>query len=167
MVSAISDSSQPLSAAIIALQSIYGAPSQAGFGSAVFTDAIKPGADLETIARHYYQHFVGHMWEEYGESAWMSPWKQVYSRPDEVQPDVVAELKAIVDPLASHFMPIMLLAETDDKDRAQQSLANVFNDPLITELKVFSIGDGAAMSGLLLAGSSATGVTTILVSLLD
>ncbi len=107
------------------------------------------------------------MWEEYGESAWMSQWKQVYSRPDEVQPDVVAELRAIVDPLASHFMPIMLMAETDDKDRAQQSLASVFNDPLINELKVFSIGDGAAMSGLLLAGSSATGETTIIVSLLD
>lgn len=162
-----SDPSQPHSAAVIDLQSIYGGPSQAGFGSAVFDVLIEPGSALETIARDYYQHFVGKLWDKYGESAWMSTWKLLYVRPDGSQPDILSELKAIVDPLASHYMPILLLSETDDKTNAQQALATVFNDRQITELKVFSIGDGAAISGLLLAGTRATGETTILISLLD
>jgi hypothetical protein len=167
MVVPDSDPSQPQSSAVIDLQSIYGVPSQAGFGSAVFGDVIKPETDLEAVARRYYQHFVGKLWEKYGSSAWMSPWNQVYARPDGNQPDVVAELNMIPDPVASQYMPILLLSETDDRESAQQALAAVFNDPEITELKVFSIGDGAAMSGLLLAGRRSTGEATILVSLLD
>lgn len=149
------------------LQSIYGVPSQAGFGSAVFEDQIKPGTDLESMARHYYQHFVGKLWEKYGESAWMSTWKQVYVRPDGLQPDLVAELRAIGDPLAVQYVPILLLTDSDDMSRAQEALAAVFNHPQITDLRLYAIGDGAAMSGLLLAGSRNTGETTILVSLLD
>ena len=167
MVVPYSDPSQPQSAAVIDLQSIYGAPSQAGFGSAVFEDQIKPGTDLESMASHYYQHFVGKLWEKYGESAWMSTWKQVYFRPNGLHPDIVAELSAIADPLVVQYVPILLLTDSDDMSRAQEALAAVFNHPQITDLRVFEIGDGAAMSGLLLAGSRTTGETTILVSLLD
>lgn len=167
MVSASSDQTQPLPEAITVLQSIYGAPSQAGFGSAVFYDAIEPGADLEPIALRYYQHFVGKLWEQYGESAWMSAWKQVYVRPPGIQPNLVAELKAIADPAAVNYVPILLLDETDDQTRAQQALATVFNDPQVTNLNVYAIGDGAAMSGLLLAGCRTNGESTILLSLLD
>ncbi|UBF26229.1 hypothetical protein K9N68_32770 [Kovacikia minuta CCNUW1] len=167
MVSDSSDQTQPLSEAITILQAIYGPPSQGGFGSAVFYDAIPPGADLEPIALRYYQHFVGKLWEQYGESAWMSAWKQVYVRPPGIQPNIVAELKAIGDPAAANYVPILLLNETDDQAKAQQALASVFDDPQVTNLNVYAIGDGAAMSGLLLAGCRATGETTILVSLLD
>jgi hypothetical protein len=146
---------------------MYGVPSQAGFGSAVFDALIESGASLDTVARDCYRHFVGNLWEKHGESAWMSSWKEVYVRPDGIQVDIVAELRAIADPLASEYVPTLLLSDTDDKDNAQQALATVFNDPLITELKVFSIGDGGAMSGLLLAGSRATGEAILLVSLLD
>jgi hypothetical protein len=152
---------------VIDLQSVYGVPNQAGFGSAVFDARIEPGSALEAVARDCYQHFVGKLWEKYGESAWMSTWKQVFDRPNGIQPDILAELRTIADMPSSEYLPILLLTETNDNDHAQQALAAVFNDPQITELKVFSIGDGAAMSGLLLAGSRATGETTILVSLLD
>ncbi len=160
-------SDQPLSAAVTVLQAIYGQPSQAGFGSAVFDELIQSGTDLESIALQYYQHFVGNLWEQYGESAWMSTWKQVYVRPNGIQSNIVAELKAIADPLAAEYVPILLLTETDDQTRAQQALATVFNDPQVTDLRVYAIGDGAAMSGLLLAGRRTTGEATILVSLLD
>lgn len=149
------------------LITLYGAPSQAGFGSAVFYDQIEPGTDLESIARRYYQHFVGSLWEQYGESAWMSSWQQVYVRPKGIQSDIVAELKAIADPAAANYVPILLLTETDDYARAQQALATVFNHPQVTNLSVYAIGDGSAMSGLLLAGSRTSGETTILISLLD
>jgi len=149
------------------LVTLYGAPSQAGFGSAVFSDAIEPGLDLEAIALHYYQHFVGKLWEQFGETVWMSAWKQVYVRPNGMQPDIVAELKGIRDRAAAQFVPILLLTETDDHARAQQALAAVFDNPQVIDLSVYAIGDGAAMAGLLLAGRRTTGETTILVSLLD
>jgi hypothetical protein len=160
-------SSTPLPPAVTALTTLYGAPSQAGFGSAVFYDAIEPGSDLEPIALRYYQYFVGSLWEQYGEAAWMSPWKQIYVRPTGIQPDIVAELKAIGDPAAANYVPILLLDETDDQAKAQQALATVFNHPQVTDLRVYAIGDGAAMSGLLLAGCRTNGESTILLSLLD
>jgi hypothetical protein len=167
MVFSNSHSPQTLAAALTVLQSIYGAPSQAGFGSAVFDEQIEPGKDLDAIARRYYQHFVGPLWEQYGEAAWMGAWKQVYSRPTGLQPDIVAELRAIDGPAAANYIPILLLDETDEQDRAQQALATVFNHPQVTDLRVYVIGDGAAMSGLLLAAYRANGAVTILLSLLD
>ncbi|EKQ68007.1 hypothetical protein OsccyDRAFT_3546 [Leptolyngbyaceae cyanobacterium JSC-12] len=149
------------------LMTLYGAPSQAGFGSAVFYDVIKPGADLEPIALRYYQHFVGDRWERFGESAWMSVWRQVYARSSGVKPDIVAELKAIVDPAAVQYVPVLLLADTDDHAKAQQVLAAVFDNPRMTNLSVYAIGDGAAMSGLLVAGYCLPSEVTILISLLD
>lgn len=167
MASSLSNHPQHPSAAVTALQAIYGQPSQPGFGSAVFADLIQPGTDLEPIALRYYQHFVGTLWEQFGADAWMSAWKQVYVRPHGIQSDIVAELKAIADPLSAQYVPMLLLTETDDQSSAQQALAAVFNDPQVTDLRIYAIGDGAAMSGLLLAGSRTTGETTILVSLLD
>jgi hypothetical protein len=148
------------------LVTLYGAPSQAGFGSAVFYELIEPESDLESVALRYYQHFVGKLWEQFGADAWMSAWKQVYVRPNGIQPDVVAELKAIGDRDAAQFVPILLLSETDDEARAQQALANVFNDPQVTDLSVYAIGDGAALSGLLVAGYRPNEMT-ILISLID
>lgn len=160
-------SDQSLAEAVADLQAIYGPPSQSGFGSAVFDERIEPGTELDAIACRFYHHFVGPLWEQYGESAWMSVWKQIYVRPKGIQPNIVAELKAIADPVAANYVPILLLAETDDDARAQQALATVFNHPQMTNLSVYAIGDGSAMSGLLLAGSRTRGETTILVSLLD
>ena len=160
-------SDQPQSEAVTILQAIYGQPSQAGFGSAVFHEQLPPGTALEAIALQCYQHFVGPLWEQFGADAWMSTWKQVYVRPDGIQPDIVAELGAIADPPTAYYVPILLLAETEEHVRAQQALASVFDDPQMTDLRLYAIGDGAAMSGLLLAGCHITGDTTILISLLD
>lgn len=162
-----SSSDQPQSEAVTLLQAIYGPPSQAGFGSAVFHEQLPPGTALAAIALQGYQHFVGPLWEQFGADAWMSAWKRVYVRPDGIQPNIVAELGAIADPLAAQYVPMLLLAETENYARAQQALASVFDDPQMTDLRLYAIGDGAAMSGLLLAGGHITGETTILISLLD
>ncbi|MEX0269334.1 hypothetical protein AB3R30_09330 [Leptolyngbyaceae cyanobacterium UHCC 1019] len=102
-----------------------------------------------------------------GCSASPSVWRQVYARSSGVKPDIVAELRAIADPAAVQYIPVLLLADTDDYAKAQQGLADVFDDPQVTDLRVYAIGDGAAMSGLLLAGCRTTGETTLLISLLD
>jgi hypothetical protein len=158
--------SQSQSTSVTALQAIYGSPSQAGFGSAVFDEFIEPGRDLEPIALRYYQHFVGKLWEQFGADAWMSTWKQVYARPGGIESNIVAELRAIADPAAANHVPILLMEDTEDQDKAQQALAAVFDDPQVKDLSVYAIGDGAALSGLLVAGDRPNAMT-ILISLID
>ena len=79
----------------------------------------------------------------------------------------VSELRAINDRTAALSVEL-LLDEVDDPPTAQQALSSAFDDPAVTDLAVFQIGDGAALSGLLVAGRrAATGETVMLVFLLD
>ena len=143
------------------LETAYGAPSQAGFGSSVFDEPLVPHADLAAAAREKYKYFVGELWERWGEDAWLGPWREVYSRPADAAPDIVGELNAIDDRDAALSAPMIV-----DNDPA--ALAAVFDDPALTELRVFNLGDGGAMSGLLIAGRrAATHDATFLVFLLD
>lgn len=64
-----------LSVDVTNLMAVYGAPSQAGFGSAVFDAAIEPGTGVESVALRFYKYFVGDLWQQYGEAAWKSTWK--------------------------------------------------------------------------------------------
>jgi hypothetical protein len=154
-------------AVVTALETAYGAPSQAGFGSAVFYQALGAGDSLTDAALAKYKVFVGELWERWGEDAWMGPWKEVYSRESGAKPDIVAELRAISDPDAAISAP-MILDVVQDAEKARAALAAAFDDPSVTELRVFNLGDGGAMSGLLVAGRrAATGEGTFLVFLLD
>ena len=90
---------------VTALEAAYGAPSQAGFGSAVFYEPIKAGDDLAKAALAKYKYFTGELWERWGEEAWMGPWKEVYTRPTGAKPDIVAELRGIADPDAAELGP--------------------------------------------------------------
>lgn len=147
--------------ALARLEAAYGPPSQAGFGSAVFHQALEPAADLVAAAQERYRDFVGELWERWGEAAWMSPWREVYSRPAGATHDIVAELRALDDPDATLSVPMIL-----ENDPA--ALAAVFDHPSMTELRVFTLGDGQAMSGLLLAGRQAEeNQVTCLVFLMD
>lgn len=133
------------------LQQAYGPPSQEAFGGATFFDKPASGKPLEAAAREKYRHFVGELWARYGEDAWMGAWKQVYARPSGAKADVVAELRAIDDTDASVSVPLVLdVAENADAARA--ALAAAFDDEGVTDLRVFTIGDGGAMSGLIVAG---------------
>jgi hypothetical protein len=152
---------------VTALEVAYGAPSQAGFGSAVFCEQLKPTDKLEEAALAKYKYFVGGLWERYGADAWMGPWKEVYVRPTGAKPDIVAELRGIKDADAQLSAP-MVLDEIEGADKARAALAAAYDDPAVTELRAFNLGDGSAMSGLLVAGRrGATGEATFLVFLLD
>ena len=149
------------------LEVAYGAPNQEGFGSAVFYESLKAGDDLTQAALAKYKHFTGELWERWGEDAWMGPWKEVYARPEGAKPDIVAELGGISDPDASLSAP-MILDVVQDAEKARAALAAAYDDPAVTELRVFNLGDGGAMSGILVAGRrSATGEATLLVFLMD
>jgi hypothetical protein len=50
---------------------------------------------------------------------------------------------------------------------AQKALSAAFDDSSVTELEVYNIGDGEAMSGLIVAGRRSKGETAVQVFLLD
>jgi len=151
---------------VAALQAAYGPPSQAAFGSAVFYEPQPGDADLEALALEKYKYFVGDLWDRYGEAAWMGPWRQVYARPAGATPDIVAELSAIDDFDASLSVP-MILEAVDEAEQARAALSAVYDDPAMAEVAVYTLGDGGAMSGLLVAGRRTTGDAVFLVFLLD
>jgi hypothetical protein len=149
------------------LEAAYGAPSQAGFGSAVFYEPLQPTDDLTQKALDKYNYFTGELWERWGEAAWMGPWKEVYVRPTGAKPDIVTELRDITDPDAAISAP-MILDVVKDAETARAALAAAFDDPAVTELRVFNLGDGGAMSGILVAGRrGAAGEAILLVFLMD
>lgn len=158
------ESAQP--AYLADLATVYGGPSQAAFGSAVFGETLADGADLTAAALAKYKYFVGDLWEQYGEAAWMGPWKEVYARPLDAAHDIVTELRAVDDADAALSVP-MILDNIDDAEQARAALAAAFDAPDVTEVRVFNLGDGGAMSGILVAGRRTTDEAFFLVFLLD
>ena len=152
---------------VASLEAAYGAPSQAGFGSAVLYEPMQAGDDLEQAALAKYRYFVGELWERWGEDAWMGPWKEVFARPAGAKPDIVAELRGIEDADAAISAP-MILDAVQDAEAARAALSAAFDDSAVTALRVYNLGDGGAMSGILVAARRvATGDATFLVFLLD
>lgn len=152
---------------VTALESAYGAPSQAAFGSAVFYEPGQTAMDLEQAALAHYRYFVGALWERYGEAAWLGPWRQLYRRPPSAAHDIVGELRALPD----HTIALsagVLLDEAENAAQAQAALVTAFDDPAVTELAVYQLGDGGAMNGMLVAGQrQATPEAIFLVFLID
>lgn len=149
------------------LEHAFGGPSRGGFGSAVFLEMLPTPADLEQAALRTYRSFVGGLWERWGEDAWMGPWQEIYARPSDAARDIAAELRAIEDPSAASSVP-MFLEPSRGADAARAALSAAFDDPSVTELRVYTIGDGEAMSGLLVAARRAgAGDATFVVFLMD
>lgn len=148
------------------LEAAYGPPSQEAFGSAVFFELARESDDLADLSKGVYQTFVGDKWQEWGEEAWMSPWKEAYRRPDGIKHDILTELRAI-DDFDTQMAVEQILDNIEDPQKAQQALAAAYDPAEVADLRAFNIGDGEAMSGLLLAGQRLNGAATLLVFLLD
>jgi hypothetical protein len=150
-----------------ALEAAFGPSSQAAFGSAVFYEQGSLSGGLEKAAQAYYRYFVGDLWERYGEAAWLGNWQQVYTRAPGAGRAIAEELRSIEDHDAA-MAAALLLDETQDAQNAQVALAEAFDDPAVTELAVYKIGDGAALAGILVAARrAADGQTILLAFLLD
>lgn len=148
------------------LQSVFGPPSQAAFGSAVFTERVDRPQDLEAAARRCYRHFLGNQWAEAGEAVWMASWQRVYARPRGLRADIAGELRGIQNPAAR--LSISVLLDGHDKpDAARQALSTVYDDAGMEDVQVYALGDGAARSGLLIAGRAGNGEAALLVFLMD
>jgi hypothetical protein len=79
----------------------------------------------------------------------------------------VAELRGIQDADAALSVP-MILDNIEGAEKARLALSSVYDDPKMTDLRVYNLGDGGAMSGLLIAGRHVgSGEAVFLVFLLD
>jgi len=161
---ALPNSSAQIRDYVAQLQAIYGLPSQAGFGSAVFYESVVQAEELEATALKTYRYFVGDLWERWGEAAWRTPWQVVYQRPSDAPRQIVAEMNEIAD---SHVAASasMLLTSPDDLKAAQTTLSETYDAATVTELVMYAIGDGSALSGLLVAGRRENGNVTLLIFL--
>ena len=63
-------------------------------------------------------------------------------------------------------MPLVIEV-MDDAQAAKKALAGAYDDPQVADLRIYNIGDGEAMSGLLVAGLRQNGEATFLVALMD
>jgi hypothetical protein len=78
----------------------------------------------------------------------------------------VTELRALPDRAAAQSASVFL-DDSDDPAHAQAALSAAFDDPAVTDVTVFAIGDGAAMSGLRVAGRRQDENAISLIFLLD
>jgi hypothetical protein len=151
---------------IFQMEAAYGPASQNGFGSAVFFNMIGEKENLEKASLDKYQYFIGELWERYGEDAWMSVWKEVYHRQPDTNHDIAAELRGIKDRNIQQSVP-MILEVVENADDAKLALSKTYDDKKVVDLKVYNLGDGEAMSGLLIAGRRSNNESTFLVFLMD
>jgi len=152
---------------VSALEAVFGPPSEAGFGSAVFYAQSGASGDLEGTARAAYQRFTGDLWERYGPDAWLGAWKQVYTRPPGAVPAIVTELRALEDRGARQAAGV-LVDDADDPQAVQAAASAAFDEPAVTDLAVYTIGDGAALAGILITARRApSGEQVTVVFLLD
>ena len=61
----------------------------------------------------------------------------------------------------------MILNNIDDPEGGQTALAAAYDPDEVADFRAYMLGDGEAMSGILLAGRRDNGETTYLVFLLD
>lgn len=156
----------PYISLIASLENVYGKASAAGFGSAVYQEPVDMSAQPDAIAIKHYREFLGPKWNAERAAAWMSTWKTVYARPKDSQGDILAELASISDPDAKQS--VGLLTEfIENASAGQEAMAAVFNHGDIVDLSIHSIGDGEAMSGIMVTALFSGGHTCSLVALMD
>lgn len=151
---------------IEALEQVYGKRSNSGFGSAVFYEASKLPGSLASMALDVYKFFMGNKWNNETEAAWLSGWKQVYERSPGTVPDILSELKNIKDEDAKRSVPL-LTELIENAEQGRHALESAFNYSGISHAAVFTVGDSAAFSGLILSGIYADHSVCSVICLMD
>ena len=149
---------------VTGLEAQFGGPASTGFGSAVFFTTLGAAAELEGEAKRRYREFTGELWDRWGEAAWMGTWRLVATR-DKDQP--VADLLRTLADRETRSSAGAMMDGIEDPAAAGKALAAAFDDPAVETLHVYNIGDGAQMSGLIIAARRTNGEATVLVFLLD
>lgn len=146
------------------LETVFGPPSKAAWGSAVFFDIGIDDNELSKSALRHYQEFVGDLWQQLGETAWKGGWTLVSTRRG--PGDIVKELEQSGNRAIQSSTEVLLRVPDSEADRIS-ALSAAFDDPAVALLEVYAAGDGDAYSGLMVAGRRHNGEATFLVFLMD
>jgi len=96
----------------------------------------------------------------------MKPWKKVYHREVESMTGIVTELAAIAD--ADAKRSIALLTEfIPDPAAGIKAMASAFDHRDVKDLSVFTIGDGEAMSGIMVTAIYSGSYCCSVIALMD
>ncbi|MFN7772653.1 MAG: hypothetical protein ACK5R1_07805 [Planctomycetota bacterium] len=96
----------------------------------------------------------------------MSSWQELYHRSLGATAEIVGEFRSIkVQPF--RFCAAIFSGENEDNDAVNQLLSTTFDSEGVKELRIFSLGDGEAMSGLLIAAEIANLGRLFLTFLMD
>lgn len=148
------------------LEKVYGKASDAGFGSAVFHEATDKKSMADSIALTHYKRFLGSKLTGDGGTAWMKNWKVVYTRPGNQKGDILRELASVADPQARVSIPL-LTELIENADAGRDALAAAFNHAEVRQLCACNIGDGEAMSGILVTAVYEENYTCTVIALMD
>jgi hypothetical protein len=133
------------------LEAVFGKPSTAGFGSAVFYEVSKMNESLTFIALEDYELFVGEKWNAETKALWMNDFRKVYERTPGTTDDILTELHNVKDNDAKQLVPL-LTELVENAAHGRLALTAAFNHQDITNVELYKIGDSAAMTGLILCG---------------
>lgn len=148
------------------LQAVFGPAANTGFGSATFQRRGVGADGLEAAALGVYQEFLGPNWDRFGESAWKEGWRRLHLGAPSATEGVVA-LLARLSSESPDSSTTMIIEAHSQPDSARSALAGTFDAASIRQLAVYAIGDGAAMSGCLIAATDATGDAVFVAFLMD
>jgi len=157
---------QALMPMVESLEKVYGKASSAGFGSAVFYDSVPAGLSINSTALEIYKKFVGAKWKPDTEKAWMGPWKQVYERHAAAGAAILSELSSVEDAAAKTSIPL-LTELISEPPIAEQALQAAFDHEQVEQLALFTVGDGEAMSGVLIIAYYKAGYYCSVIALID
>ena len=124
--------------------------------------------DLEEVAKHYYQHFVGKQrWDPSAAERWLGQWREVYRRtPGATSPGICAELRTL-DDREARMQGDLILNVGENPEAARKALEQAYDSSEVADLRMYMIGDGEAMSGMMLIGVRKSGEATVLIVLMD
>ncbi|WP_017303670.1 hypothetical protein [Spirulina subsalsa] len=152
------------------LMNFYSPPNQDGWGVVVFYEQTPPDGDLEALALAQYQYFVGGSHLEF--MRWKPQWKLIYERTPDCEPNIRQELNAATwvagldyeDRIANQ---LNYDYDSEENVYAPKVLAVGFNSPQAQDFRVYTLGDGEVMEGLLAISRRRNGETLTLAFLKD
>lgn len=150
---------------VTALEKVFGKASDAGFGSAVFAEPTGQSSSCDEMALKHYTAFLGPKWTA-SEASWKSGWKKIYARTAGTKGDILTELASLSGAEAKNVTPL-LTELIDDAAAAKAALAAAFNHPDVQALSIHHLGDGEAMSGIMISGCYTGGLGCSVLALMD
>jgi hypothetical protein len=146
-------------------------------GVNAFFDKIEPGRDLDQVALRYYQHFLGNQWDwkpwnwqpEDG-IIWLKSWKLAYQRQRDRALDILDELNqsyALCEKGIDDLYNSLDLSFDRDYDKLRNALMAAFSAPDVTDFRVYDLGDGEVLEGILALGYRDNGEIMVLAYLTD